>query len=247
VRLPVVLLLLALALPAVASAQDNETATNETADANETPGTNETPPEDEPPAPAAPITITLTAHQEGGVYYFQIEGDSARNPTLTVAPGQQVTFVVKIASGVHNLNINNEAKSAILADGEESFQWTAPMTPGRIEYWCDPHRSAGMRGTIQVGEAPAPGGGGDEGEITGETIDLGQYDPACAGRRAPAAAAEGIVGLPTLQDYIDGCKGGEVVSASDADHPVDYMLPVSWLLIGLGVVAVVWVHKYYKP
>lgn len=249
-RLPVLFLLVALSLPGVAIAQDtNETpTTNETSDAgNETTTgseANETP---DAETPAGPITITMTAHQEGSALYFMVEGDTRRNPTITVAPGQQVTFHLRIVSGVHNLNVNNEAKTDILSAGDEAtIEWTAPAEGGTVEYWCDPHRSAGMRGRVQVGAAPAPGGGGEEGEISGDTIDLGQYSDACQGRVAPAAAAQGIVGLPTLQDYIDACTPQEG-PVEVQKHAADYVLPISWGLIGLGIAAVVWVHKSYKP
>lgn len=243
-------LVLALSLSAPALAQETN-ATNETnaTPTNETPTTNETNGTEGAPAePAGPITIVLVGHQEGSSFYFTREGETQRNPTLNVQPGQKVTFTLKIASSVHNLNVNGEQKTPIMGEGEESsFEWTAPSEPGTVEYWCDPHKSNGMRGRIVVG-TPSTGGGGDEGEISGDTIDLGQYSAACAGKKAPAAAAEGIVGLPTLQDYIDACtqtEGGETVAREK--HVADYFLPLSWLLIGLGIVGVVWVHKYYKP
>lgn len=237
-----VLILLSLSLAASAIAQDagNET-TNQTGDA---PGAGAAAPE-----PAGPVTVHLEALQEGSALFFRVAGETQRNPTLTFQPGQKVTFVVKTLSGVHNLNVGGEAETAFMGEGEEAtVEWTAPETPGTLEYWCDPHKTGGMRGRIQVGAAPepAPGGGGDE-DISGDTIDLGQHDPACVGRRAPAAAAEGIVGLPTLQDYIDACKPrseGPVVQAKSA---ADYVIPASWALIAVGLVGVVWVHKYYKP
>jgi hypothetical protein len=247
VRLLLVVLL-ALSFSTSALAQEAPPA-NETP-ANETPAEgSETPAEGEPAAPAGPIEIILEGVQEGSALYFRIPGETQRNPTLTVQPGQVVKFTLRVTSGVHNLNVGGAAKTPILSEGEEaSFEWTAPTEPGVVEYWCDPHKTAGMRGRIQVGAA-APAGGGEEGQISGDTIDLGQYSAACAGKKAPAAAAEGIVGLPTLQDYIDQCSAaqGEVNEPVREKHVADYIIPLSWLLIGVGIVGVVWVHKYYKP
>ena len=249
----VLLLLVALSLMAPAAAQDATNATNTTgngtpADGNATP-TNETPAgNDTPAAPAGPLEIILEGVQEGSAVYYRFPGETQRNPTLNVQPGQVVRFTLRIASGVHNLNVNDEQKTPVIGEGEASFEWTAPTTPGRVEYWCDPHKSAGMRGTIQVGAAPGGGGGGEQGEISGDTIDLGEYSAACEGRVAPAAAAEGIVGLPTLQDYIDACTRTEGdAEPPRAKHVADYIIPLSWLLIGLGIVGVVWVHRYYRP
>lgn len=255
---PFVLVLAFLFMVAPAMAQGNETnATNTTnatppgnetvPPANETAG-NETAP-DEPAAPAGPITIELEGVQEGSSYFFR-DASGAKNPTITVQPGQQVTFKLTSVTGVHNLNLGGLAKTALASDGETvEVVWTAPAEGGRIEYWCDPHKSAGMKGVINVGTA-APGGdgGGEEGAITGETVDLGQYSDACAGKVAPAIVTQGITGSPTLDDYVKKCSAtsdgsGEV----RAKHPADYVIPLSWLLIGVGVVGVVWVHKYYKP
>lgn len=240
------LLFLALSLATSALAQD--TTGNETSATNETPSTNETVANETPDGPAGPITIEIEGYQDDAGTYFALKGGSARNPAIAVAPGQQVTFVFTAVSGFHNLNVNNgEAKTKTIGDGEsETITWTAPAEGGRLEYACDPHKGAGMKGTIAVGAAPAPDAGDDAGAITGDTIDLGQYDPACAGKVAPAAVAEGVVGAPTLQDYIDECtpqEGPVVVAKSGAD----YVIPLSWALLGVGVLGVVWVHKYYKP
>lgn len=246
-----VLLALALSLSASAYAQDNTTADNATLGepaANETTQDANATSEPETPAAPEPIEIVLEGVQEGSAAYFR-GADGKKNPALTVLPGQQVTFRFKSIVGVHNLNIAGKDKTALLSDGEEAtLVWTAPAEGGRVEYWCDPHKAIGMKGVIQVGAAPAPSGGGEEGEISGETIDLGEYDPACVGKKAPAAAAEGMVGLPTLQDYIDQCKSvGGVTTQARAKHAADYVIPLSWLLVAVGIGGVVWVHKYYKP
>lgn len=251
---PLAILVLFLTLSLSAVAQDNETTSNNatagdntTSDGNATDAgndTNETP--TEPPAPAGPRTIVLEGVAEGGANFFRGE-DGSRNPVLTVEPGQEITFQFKVVSGAHNLHIETGEKTAILSEGDDAtLTWTAPAEGGTVQYWCDPHKSV-MKSTIQVGGAPDGGnGGGDEGEITGATVDLGRFDPSCEGRVAPAIVTQDIVGAPTLADYIAGCKPS-TTTEERATHAADFVIPLSWALIGLGIVGVVWVHKYYKP
>ena len=241
--------LLAISLAASAAAQENtpnETTSNETAlDANATQT-------DAPAEPAGPLAITLETHTQGGGGYFTLEGETAKNPPIRAAPGQEVTVtIVAKDDGVHNFCFG-DAKTCtpfVTSAGEtQTLTFTVPES-GTIEYFCSPHRGAGMKGNVVVGAAGTDAGGDAGGEgsaISGDTIDLGQYSPACEGKVAPAQAAEGIVGMPTLQDYIDACtpQEGPVVTAK---HSADLVIPISWGLIAIGIVGVVWVHKYYKP
>lgn len=265
-----VLLVLALA-PGAALAQDagttnatNTSSTNTTApeggatggnatatDGNETAaGGNETAPD----APAAPqeITLKVVGYQEGSAFYFTVEGYEGRNPTLSLPAGAKVTVLLTSASGFHNIQVTGSPASPFVdeSSGEITYTFTVPES-GSITYWCVPHRGSGMQGTIRVqsaGGAPAEGEG-DSDSITGETVDLGQFDPACAGTKIPAAVAQNVVGGPTVADYIAKCKaaGGGEVQEVDNSHPADLVIPGSFLLIALGIVGVVWVHKYYKP
>lgn len=237
----VVLSLLAISLAASAAAQENTT--------NETTETNESTP-DAPAEPAGPLAITLETHTAGGGGYFTLEGQTARNPTIRAAPGQQVTVTLKgTDEGVHNFCAGpGKCTPFVTAAGDtQTITFTAPES-GTLEYYCQPHKGAGMKGTITTAAPDSGGdtGGGDEGAISGETIDLSQYSADCQGKVAPAQAAEGIVGMPTLQDYIDACKA-KTETQGKAAHPADLVIPLSWGLIALGIVGVVWVHKYYKP
>lgn len=248
---PLALLLTALALASPALAQnaapsDNATG-NETADADPTPGA----PVSTPPAQAAgPLEIVLEAHTLGGAGYFTLEGAAEKNPVLRVAPGQEVRVTLKgTDEGVHNFCIGTGKCTAFVmsAGAAETYTFTAPED-GALEYYCQPHRTGGMKGTLAVGDAAAAtdAGGVAEGAISGETVDLSQYDPSCAGRVAPAIVTKGIVGAPTLDDYVAACKSVTTTQAKQM-HAADYVIPLSWALIGLGVAGVVWVHKYYKP
>lgn len=249
--LAVLLLALSLAVP-LAAGQD---AGNETA-ANDTGGSTPDLP-DEPAAPAGPITITLTGNGAGGAFFFALDGQTGRNPTLTVAPGQEVTVILKTVSGaVHNFctDASGEKKcTPLVSEGDEaSVTFTAPETPGSFEYWCDPHRSSGMKGRLTVGTAPVPTQGGGSGtgeEFNGETVDLGDLGYSdCAGTKIPAVSADQAVGGPTVNDYVEKCRaGGNPVVQSQQAHPADYIIPGSFALIALGVVGVVWAHRRYKP
>lgn len=253
------LVILALALPTAAAQEGNATQTgNETqvtTDANET-ATNES--GETPPGgaleEAGPVEYVLEGVQEGSSTFYRLASTGEKNPTLTAQAGQQVTIRLKVVSGFHNVHVEGQTPTPVVGPDEEvSVTFTAPES-GAIQYFCDPHKSNGMIGRVSVGGGAAPGGGGEEGgaEIVGDSVDLGDYDAACAGTKVPASAAEGETGGPTLADYIQRCKAlaaGEDPTAEPPrpKHAVDYVIRGSFLLIGLGVLGVVWVHKYYKP
>ena len=234
----------------------NDTVTNDTGEA---PATNETEgnaTDGEPATPAAPepVTIVLTGHGEGGKFFFRIEGESANNPRLTVAPGAEVTVVLKTVSGsIHNFCTDatgTKTCTKLVSEGEEdSVTFTAPEG-GTFEYWCDPHRGSGMKGQLVVAAAGGGDGGGEgDGEaFAGETVDLGDLGYAdCAGTKVPVASAEQAVGGPTVADYVQKCRSGDSAPAGRPTHPADYVIPASIVLIGLGVVGVVWVSRSDRP
>lgn len=228
--------------------ETNATSTNATS-ANAT-ATNETATNATPPAPAGPITIELEAVQDGGSTFFQDPKTHEHNPTIVVQPGQHVTFHVKAVAGTHNFHVASGPKTKFISDGDDdTIEWDAPTTPGVVGYWCDPHKSNGMQGKIQVGAAAAPSGSsGSAGSINGDTIDLSKQSPACSGQVAPAIVTQGVAGAPTLNDYVQKC--GQTAGSAGPARPAsgaDYVIPISWGLIALGIVGVVWVHKFYKP
>lgn len=234
-----ILLLAVLALvPALAHAQGNETNATSTTPTPSSPAAAGTPP---------PIEIALQGHTEGALSFWTIEGSVERNPVITVEPGQQVTFHVRSVSGSHNLKIGAGAVSKVFSEDEPAFDvvWTAPATPGAVTYICTIHGKS-MSGTIQVGAAAAPGGSGNSsdlagGGISGATVDV----PGCPGAKVPAAVAQGVAGGPTMADYVQKCQAGSTVGVQSSG--ADLVIPVSFGLIALGIVAVVWVHKSYKP
>lgn len=246
-RFPFALLIVSLLVPAAAMAQGNETAPT---NATETPAS-PTPPAE--PAPPEDLVIEIEGHQDGESYYFTLAGESAKNPTITVRPGQKVTFQFTAVTGSHNVRLTTGDKTAVIEDASATLEWTAPAEAASLEYWCEPHKSNGMRGRLVVAEPKAPGsgdtGGAPAGEISGDTVDLGAAfpnNPACQGKQASALVNEDVVGVPRLADYDNpACTTG--YTPPKPDHVADYVIPLSWGLIGLGIVGVVWVHKYYKP
>lgn len=200
------------------------------------------------PAQPQEVRIELVAAQSGGNWVWEVDGRV--NPPLEAPAGATVIFRACGGGSVvpHNLKVGDGPTSENF-DGEDciEYEYTMPES-GSVEYVCLIHANT-MKGRLRV--AAADGGAGDGGEgdagedIQGETIDLGQYDAACQGRLAPAIVTQNVVGGPTLQDYVSACAQSE--GPVDDSHPADLVLPGSFLLIGLGVLGIVWVHKYYKP
>lgn len=235
---------------------DDGTATNETGSANETgaEGENATGEEAAPAAQGA-TEFTLEAVAEGSSFFFRDAETGARNPTLYVQPGAEITITLVGVSGMHNIHVEGFDGSDYVNVGETTtYTFTAPAEGESLPYWCDPHKSSGMVGTVVAGAPPAGGGGGgsdaESPEINGPSVDLGTLGyPQCAGFMIPRSTAEGEVGGPTVADYVERCEsGGETAGTFvAAAHPADYVIPVTWALIGLGIVGVVWVHRHYKP
>lgn len=244
----VLTLALALATP-LALAQEN--GSNETGPANET---DDAPPDTPTQSEPGAVAFTLLGFAEGGEFWWEDE-EGNRNPTLRVPAGAEVTITARSVSGFHNVHVEGFGPSDYFSDGEETtYTFTAPAS-GTLPYWCDPHRSAGMAGRVVVegsGDGTGDGGGGFQGEspeVNGPAVDLGDLGyPECAGYMIPRATADDAVGGPSVSDYVELCRsGGEAVQTERASHPADYAIPLSFVLIVLGVAGVAWVHRKYQP
>jgi plastocyanin len=253
VRLVLALALLLVLVPFAPAQNATETNTSdEPADVQPDEGaaTNESNATGEEAAPAGPITIELQGYQEGGSFFWRVKGNDAKNPTITVEPGQEVTFHVTSVSGLHNLAVGDQKVSPVINEGDSAdYAWTAPAEAGSVVYICKIHGTS-MSGRVQVGAATGGGGAveGGAGGIQGESIDLADVGhPECAGYKIPAVVTRKVVGGPTVEDYARSCKAGASSAEVRQAHPADYVIPGSFALIGLGVVAMVWVHRKYKP
>lgn len=118
-------------------------------------------------------SFTLEAHSEGGGGYFTLEGETQRNPTLNVQPGQTITITLKAADGdgIHNIRVEGSPGSEYVeAAGDEiTYTFTAPQS-GTVEYYCEPHKGAGMKGLVSAGGA---GNGNGNGTTNGDNDSPG--------------------------------------------------------------------------
>lgn len=107
-------------------------------------------------------SFVLETHTEGGSGYFTLEGQTARNPTLVVPAGETITITLKgLDVGVHNIQVDGaSASDYVQAAGDEvQYTFTAPAS-GSKQYWCVPHKGAGMIGQVQVAGSATNGGEG---------------------------------------------------------------------------------------
>jgi plastocyanin len=91
---------------------------------------------------------------------------------LTIAPGTPVKFVWD--SSGHNVNPDS-GKWGHQPIEDKGFSFTTPpfQKTGEFSYVCDPHASAGMKGTIIVQQGGASSSGSSEPPIPGFAKKLG--------------------------------------------------------------------------
>ncbi len=94
--------------------------------------------------------IPVVANETAGAMSFEPK-------LIKVAPGQEVTFVVKNEGNQDHEFESDEAgiEEVIIPGGRERrVNWTAPSRPGTFPVYCDlpGHREAGMELTVDVGE-----------------------------------------------------------------------------------------------
>lgn len=105
------------------------------------------------PAAQAQESLTVTMHDD----YFEIDGQDGQNPDLFLEPGTTYEITVRNeGSRDHNFNIPDlgldpdSSSSGLMAPGaEQTVTVEVPEDQaGTAEYWCDPHKSVGMRGVV---------------------------------------------------------------------------------------------------
>lgn len=115
-------------------------------------------------------TFTLETHTEGGSGYFTLEGQTAKNPTLVVPANTVITITLKgMDDGVHNMQVDGSSGSEYVQAAGDSvtYTFTSPAS-GSKQYWCQPHKGAGMVGMVQVaGSGAATENDGDKKESPG--------------------------------------------------------------------------------
>lgn len=112
-----------------------------------------------PGAAAAPgSSLVVTAHDDGGTFWFTVEGQSGRNPPIQLEPGQRVDIVLKNEGTVgHNLllpQLGLEIPCCVSPGERTSTTWTVPaeedLPDGELTYVCEPHRHLGMGGQLDL-------------------------------------------------------------------------------------------------
>ncbi|MFC6871955.1 plastocyanin/azurin family copper-binding protein [Halobellus marinus] len=107
-------------------------------------------------------TVTVTVGPGGSLVF-----EPGTDEPLQIAPGTTVEFVWD--SDNHNIVVESQPEGANWEGHEPlentGFEYSHTFeTLGTYEYYCEPHRSAGMVATIEVVENPDAGGGGGGGE-----------------------------------------------------------------------------------
>ena len=120
--------------------------------------------EDESEGGGGGETATVTVGPGGSLVY-----SPGTDSPLQIAPGTTVEFVWE--SNNHNIVVDAQPEGAgwegheTLENAGFTYEHTFE-TLGTYEYYCQPHQTAGMVGTIEVVENPnAGGGGGGEKEL----------------------------------------------------------------------------------
>lgn len=124
-------------------------------------------------------SFTIQTNNEASSGYFTLEGETAKNPTLNVAPGAMITITLKgVDDGFHNFCVDGaEPKCSEYVESgadTQTFMFTAPAS-GKVEYFCQPHRGAGMKGTVNAASATAT-----PENVGGETNDTPGFELAGA-------------------------------------------------------------------
>jgi uncharacterized cupredoxin-like copper-binding protein len=97
--------------------------------------------------------IPVVADETAGAMSFEPK-------VIKVAPGQEVTFVVKNEGNQEHESESDEAdieEVIIPASRERRVNWTAPSRPAPFPVYCDlpGHREAGMELSVGAGEQGA--------------------------------------------------------------------------------------------
>lgn len=109
-------------------------------------------------------SFTLETHTDGGGGYYLIEGQTSRNPTLVVPASATITVTLKgTDDGVHNFQVDGSPASDYVQGAGQvvTYTFTSPGSGGK-QYWCVPHKGAGMIGTVRVAGSAAGEDGGKE-------------------------------------------------------------------------------------
>jgi plastocyanin len=99
------------------------------------------------PAYAGSSAVKLTGEVGPG---FSIEVEKGGKDLKTIKAG---TYKIKVEdkSSIHNFHLMGPGlnkKTSVSFTGDKT--WTIKLKPGKYTYQCDPHASAGMKGSFKV-------------------------------------------------------------------------------------------------
>lgn len=111
-------------------------------------------------------TFRLETHAKDGQFYFTFEGEDGRNPALVVSASTLITVtIVNMEDVPHNFCYESDQQCSEYveqAGDEATYTFTSPAS-GTADYWCLPHKAAGMRGIVRVAGTEGPGENGTPG------------------------------------------------------------------------------------
>jgi halocyanin-like protein len=111
------------------------------------------------------VTIQVGTEANGGAFGF---GPAA----VQVDPGTEIVWEWTGEGGQHNVvaQEGGEFESELTSESGFTFSQTLD-SEGVVKYYCQPHRSLGMKGVVVVGSMP--GGGGEGGSEPKSLHELG--------------------------------------------------------------------------
>jgi halocyanin-like protein len=192
------------------------------------------------------VTVEVGTQGNGGAFAYE-------PAAVRVDPGTTVTWEWTGEGGQHNVVTEDgeEMESELVAESGFTFEHTFEGE-GVTTYFCEPHRSLGMKGAVAVGNVggPAPGGEG--------------VDEAAAGRILQAfGAVLGLLTLPVVLGLVyvyvnrdsyrsperppaveaEGTGEGTALELTHDDY--DPVGTAALVAIYFAIVALLWVFMYF--
>jgi plastocyanin len=105
-------------------------------------------------AAPTPVDLHVTAHDDGGQFWFEVDGHPGRNPDLHLQPGTTVVVAFENQGTVaHNFcfdapvsRCNVPYPDGIPVGGSDTSSFDIPAGTASLGYYCLPHEGLGMKG-----------------------------------------------------------------------------------------------------
>lgn len=188
------------------------------------------------------VTVEVGVQNGGGAFGFG-------PPAVRVDPGTMVVWEWTGEGGSHNVVAEDGSfESELVAEAGHTFSHTFEER-GVFEYYCEPHRSLGMKGAIVVGPAPAADGEAGSGTTGTALTDWYVLGSLALGVGAFAYAFRGAIEQRREAERV---YTGEQATEAPAEEPAvelgrEYD-PVGTAALVAGyflLVALLWVFMYF--